>query len=51
MEENILTWSVTNWITVVLMGAVGFFLVGLASKWWTQHRAGGSGSTDTSMVG
>lgn len=39
MEENILTWNVANWITVILMGAVGFFLIGLAAKWWKQRQA------------
>lgn len=24
MEENILTWNLPNWITVVLMAVVGF---------------------------
>jgi hypothetical protein len=32
MEENILTWNVANWITVILMAAIGFGLLGLAQK-------------------
>lgn len=32
-NEVILTWNVTNWITVILMAAIGFFLIGLALKW------------------
>ncbi len=32
MSESILSWNVTNWITVVLMAAGGFFLAGLAIK-------------------
>ena len=33
MNENIITWNVTNWVTVILMAAIGFFLVGLVLKW------------------
>ena len=38
-DEQILTWNPTNWITVVLMAAVGFTLLGFAAKWW-QARQG-----------
>ena len=34
MDEKILTWNVPNWITVVLMAAVGFTALGLVQKWW-----------------
>lgn len=44
MEENIITWNVANWITVVLMGAIGFFLFGLAQKWYQQKSGSNSGS-------
>lgn len=39
MAENVLTWNVTNWITVILMAAIGFFLLGLGMKWY-QSRQG-----------
>ena len=32
MNESILTWNYTNWITVVIMAVVGFFVIGLASQ-------------------
>ena len=32
MSESILSWNVTNWITVVIMAAGGFFLASLAIK-------------------
>jgi len=32
MSENILTWNFTNWVTVVLMAAIGFAVLGLASQ-------------------
>jgi len=37
--ENILDWNVTNWVTVILMAAVGFFLLGLLQKWYAQKQA------------
>lgn len=38
-DENIVTWNVTNWITVVLMVAIGFALVGFGQKWWAARQA------------
>jgi hypothetical protein len=38
-EENIISWNATNWITVVLMCAVGFLVLGTISK---AIRAAGS---------
>lgn len=32
MNENIITWNVTNWITVILMAAIGFFVLGVVRK-------------------
>lgn len=32
MNESILTWNVTNWITVVIMAVVGFVVFGFASQ-------------------
>lgn len=32
MNESILTWNVTNWITVALMAAAGFLVFGLISQ-------------------
>lgn len=32
MAESILTWNVTNWVTVLLMVAVGFTVIGLGMK-------------------
>lgn len=32
MNESILTWNITNWITVVLMALLGFFVLGLLSQ-------------------
>lgn len=37
---NIITWNVPNWITVVAMGAIAFFLVGVAQKYYVQKKGG-----------
>jgi len=38
-EDNIITWNVTNWITVVLMAAVFFFGLGAAQKYLASRKA------------
>lgn len=38
VNENIIAWNVTNWVTVILMAAIGFFLLGIAQKWMQQQR-------------
>jgi len=42
MNENILTWNVTNWVTVILMAAIGFTLIGLGAKFYQAKMGGGS---------
>jgi hypothetical protein len=32
-DENILTWNVSNWITVILMAAIGFTLLGFVKNY------------------
>ncbi len=32
MEETILTWNVTNWITVLVMVAVGYLVLGFVAQ-------------------
>jgi hypothetical protein len=46
MNENIIAWNTTNWVTVILMAAIGFFLVGLALK-WKQGRSSSTSSVNT----
>lgn len=38
MEETILTWNVTNWITVVIMAALGFALLALVAQLYHKGR-------------
>ncbi len=42
MEENILTWSVANWITVVLMAMLGFAIIAVLGKLARKNRAASS---------
>jgi hypothetical protein len=35
--ESILTWNVPNWVTVVLMVALGMALLGFVSKWFRSR--------------
>lgn len=39
-EAVILTWNVTNWLTVILMAAIGFFLIGLGMKFYQSRSQG-----------
>lgn len=39
MEETVLTWTVPNWITVVLMVIIGFAVLGLLGKGVAKMRA------------
>jgi hypothetical protein len=37
-ETNIISWNPANWVTVVLMVALGFFIVGAGVKIWQQRK-------------
>jgi len=39
METTVLTWSVTNWITVVLMVALGYVIFGLIAQIMARKAA------------
>jgi len=39
-DSVVITWSVTNWITVILMAAIGFFLIGLGMKFYQSRTQG-----------
>ena len=40
-DANILTWNVTNWVTVILMAAIGFAILGVLQK-YIQKSQGAS---------
>jgi hypothetical protein len=37
-EETVITWNATNWITILLMVAIGMAILGFVSK-WVQSRS------------
>ena len=39
-EEAILTWNFANWLTVILMAAVGFAILGFGMKIYQNRKAG-----------
>jgi hypothetical protein len=41
-EQVYLDWNAANWVTVVLMGLVGFALLGFAMKVYQKKAAGKS---------
>lgn len=42
MEETILTWNFTNWVTVVVMAALGFLILAAAAQ--VFHSVRGTGN-------
>jgi hypothetical protein len=43
MSENIITWNFANWVTVVLMAAIGFMALGALVS-FAKKRGMGSDS-------
>jgi hypothetical protein len=41
-DENILTWNVTNWVTIVLMAAIAFAIIGFVQSWYTKNQQAAS---------
>lgn len=50
MEETILTWNVTNWITVMIMAALGFMLLALVAQVFHKMRGTNSGGSQYSTA-
>lgn len=40
MERVYIAWSIENWITVVLMAALGYLLFSLVAKATMQYQGG-----------
>ena len=38
-DRAIISWNATNWITIVLMAAVGFAVVGFGMKLYQNRKA------------
>lgn len=39
LEENIISWNVTNWITVCVMVLLMYAGLGFLQTWWTNRQA------------
>ncbi len=39
MNESVISWTPANWITVVLMVAIGFTAIGMVTRIVQQRRA------------
>lgn len=50
MNDNIITWTPTNWVTVFLMAVGGFFILGLATKLVKKGLAARSGNADSASA-
>lgn len=44
MERTLISWNLPNWITVMLMGAAGYAVVGLVMQLLKQQQAGQASS-------
>jgi len=41
-EETIISFTPTNWVTVLIMVALGFTILGFVLKIWQQRKAASS---------
>jgi hypothetical protein len=41
MERNLISWNLPNWITVLLMAAAGYAVLGLLAQLLKQQQPGG----------
>jgi hypothetical protein len=39
VNESVISWTPANWITVILMVAIGFTIIGVVTKVVQQKRA------------
>lgn len=44
MQENIISWNLANWVSVVLMAGIGFFALG-AIMAFVKGKSAGTTST------
>jgi hypothetical protein len=41
MQDNIITWNLANWVSVVLMALLGFFALGAIVAFVKKNRSSG----------
>lgn len=44
MEDVVITWSFENWLTIILMVAVGFLVLSIAAQLIRRARGSGKGN-------
>lgn len=50
MERNILSWNITNWLTVILMVGVGYVVIGAAISLGRQWSGSGDAANATAAA-
>jgi hypothetical protein len=45
MEKTIIQWNIYNWITVLLMAAIGMAFVGAGASFFRQYMPGSGGGS------
>jgi hypothetical protein len=51
MNENIITWNWVNWVTIVLMAAVGFLILAGAAQGFHALMGTNTGTNSAQAVG
>jgi len=49
MQENLITWNVANWVTIVLMALLGFFVLGVIAS-FARGKLAKSAALDNSQA-
>ena len=49
--ENIISWNWVNWVTIVLMAAVGFLILAAAGQGFHALRGTSTGTNNATVVG
>lgn len=47
MERTLIAWNLPNWITIVLMAAIGYVILGLALRVISNMRGSNPATADT----
>jgi hypothetical protein len=45
VQENIISWNLANWVSVVLMALIGFFLLGSAMAFIKKGKSASAAVT------
>lgn len=50
MDQNLITWNVENWITVLLMAFLGYLLVSLLAQVLLRYSGGAASGPGPSLT-